>query len=206
MPCQLMCQGRHGVHWAPRPPFPFLTCTGLNATTQICTSPWKTPSAQGVGPGGGGLGLSTFPRPSCFRFQPITPHRTEGSLWLHWPTLSHNAGLGPGCRGAIHPTAAPTAALGCTQCPHPWGISEQEFTTSPVLEPHRCPSTAISAAAGCLVCGRTASPALFTGPPHEAPTCTPCSQTSSLQDGETMNCHLSCSSVASISVTLSCLL
>lgn len=138
--------------------------------------------------GEGGLGLSTFPRPSCFRFQPLTPHRTEGSLWLHGPTLSLNAGLGPGGRGAIHPTAAPTAALGCTQRLHPWGISEREFTTPPVLEPHRCPSTAISAAAGCLACGRTASPALFTGPPHEAPTC-PASRAGR------QRAHLSCSSV-----------
>lgn len=162
-----MCQGRHGVHWAPQPLFPCLTRRGINATAQICTSPWKTPSAQGVGPGEGGLGPSTFPRPSGFRLQPLTPHRAEGSLWLHWPKLSRNAALGPGGPGAIHPTAAPTAALGCTQCLHPWGISEQEFTPPSSGAP-QVSKPPTSGAAGCLVCGRTASPTLFTGPPHEA--------------------------------------
>lgn len=155
--------------------------------------------------GEGGLGLSTFPRPSCFCFQPITPHRTEGSLWLHWPTLSHKAWLGPGCRGPIHPHSSPHSSSGLYSVSSPMGYLRtrvhppQFWSPTGVQAPH-------SGAAGCLVCGRTARPTLFTGPPHEAPPCMPCSRMASLQDWETMSCHLSCLSVASVSLTFSCLL
>lgn len=101
---------------------------------------WEDTIRPGCGPRGRvGSASAHSPGPAASVFSLSRRTEQKEASGFTGPRSVTKLGLDPGAGVRSTPTAAPTAALGCTQCLHPWGISEQEFTP-PVLEPHRGPS------------------------------------------------------------------
>lgn len=131
----------------------------------------------GCGPSGRvGSASARSPGPAVSISSPS--HRTEQkeASGFTGPHSATKLGLDPGCGGPVHPHSS----SGLNSVSSAMGYLRTRVHTPPSSGAPQVSKPPISGATGCLVCGHTANPALFTGPPHEAPTCTPCSRTSSL--------------------------